>query len=116
MNNLFLTVVAAGITFFIVHSEQGDFIRNQFNKWSFTARMITCSFCTGFWISLFVYASFANRSQSITGLLVEIVRMTAFGFAGAMVSLVLERIALMSDMLVEIAAKLPFPDDLDEDE
>lgn len=89
---IFLLLLASfGLTFTIVHAEIMDIlkIRPFLNRFEFTRKLIKCSLCSGFYVSLF----FAFWYLPLANWLV-------FAFAGSGFSFIMERLAILIDELV----------------
>lgn len=102
---VFLPVVAAGITFFLVYSEAGDPVNRLLSRVKLLDRMLRCSFCTGYWIGALLAGFELLWKQANVSLSDFLLYSVFMGFCGAVSSFVLEKAAWVGESLLSIDAK-----------
>jgi hypothetical protein len=124
LDSLVFLFGCAGTTFLVTSAEAGAPVRCLVSQFRFgmyrdgqetpLERMLQCSFCTGFWVSLAASIAWALPSVLTSPIVAMLPKTWFFALAGAMASYLFDRLALGAEASMQAVAMMPAPDNDDD--
>ena len=114
MSDLLYLLACYGLTFTLCDAKLFTRLRDLLCRWKFARELLSCYFCTGFWLSMVLCVPLFWGSFVDGYMWQRVVAVIAYGFAGAAFSYFLDAVIVRLEGTVTINGGIVVGNDHDE--